>query len=80
MIKIKNNLHFEARKVASALDYMIWFLFDRAKFKKIKTAEIKKILVVLINQEKGNIGGDFVTLGTMNYFKRLYPEVKILFL
>lgn len=80
MIKIKNNLHLEARKAASFLDYVIWLLFDRAKFKKIKTGEIKKILIVLINQEKGNIGGDFVTLGAMNYFKRLHPEIKLIFL
>ena len=63
-------LHEQARKTLSYLDYLIWFLFDLSKFKKIKTQKIHKILIVLINQEKGNLGGDFVTLGVINCFKK----------
>ena len=58
-------------------DYLIWFLFDSAKFKKIKTKKIKKILVVLVNQEKGNVGGDFITLGILNRFKKQYPKIRL---
>lgn len=65
------------RKSLSLIDYLLWILFDFSKFKKIETKEIKKILVILINQEKGNVGGDFVTLGILNHFKRESPEVNL---
>lgn len=77
LFRLKTYLYEFARKLFSLVDYLIWFLFDPAKFKKIKTEKIKKILAVLINQEKGNVGGDFITLGILNYFKRKYPEVSI---
>src|SRR3989344_9667171 len=70
-------LHEQARKTLSYLDYLIWFLFDLSKFKKIKTQKIHKILIVLINQEKGNLGGDFVTLGVINCFKKQYQKIEI---
>ncbi len=70
-------LHESARRFFSIVDYLIWFLFDPSKFKRIKTEKISKILVVLINQKEGNIGGDFITLGVLNCFKKKYPEVDI---
>ena len=82
--KMKNTLtksliflHEQAKKTFSYLDYLIWLFFDPAKFKAIKTKKLCKILIVLINQEKGNIGGDFVTLGVLNCFKRQYPKIEL---
>ncbi len=66
-----------ARKLFSLIDYLLWILFDSSKFKKIKTEKINKILIVLINQEKGNIGGDFITLGVLNCFKKQYPKIEL---
>jgi len=77
IIKIKNQLHFEARKIVSALDYLTWAIFDRKKLKTIDTKKIKKILVVFLNQKKGNVGGDFVTLGVLNCFKKEHPEINL---
>ena len=70
-------LHEQAKKTFSYLDYLIWLFFDTAKFKAIKTKKIKKILIILINQEKGNVGGDFVTLGVLNYFKKQYSKIEL---
>src|SRR3989344_3856451 len=75
--KIGIFIHEFARKLFSLMDYLIWILFDLSKFKKIKTQKIRKILIVLINQEKGNIGGDFVTLGGLNCFKKQYPKIEL---
>ena len=75
--KISISLHESVKILFSLVDYLIWFLFDPAKFKIIKTQKIKRILIVLINQEKGNVGGDFVTLGILNYFKTQYPDIEI---
>jgi len=69
--------HLLLRRLSSMLDYIIWILFDPSKFKIIKNRKIKNILVVLINQELGNVGGDFVTLGVLSYFKQIYPDVKV---
>ncbi|MDP2673194.1 MAG: glycosyltransferase family 9 protein [Nanoarchaeota archaeon] len=78
--RIFTSIHELSRNFLSIVDFLSWFLFDPSKFKKIKTNEINRILVVLINQEKGNVGGDFITLGVVNYFKKIYPNVKISFL
>ena len=75
--KIRISLHESAKIFFSLVDYLIWILFDFSKFKKIETEKIKKILIVLINQKKGNIGGDFVTLGVLNCFKKQYPKIEI---
>lgn len=77
ILRTRNQIHVEARKLASALDYLAWFIFDSSKFRKIEPEKIKKILIVLINQEKGNIGGDFVTLGVLNCFKKQHPEIRL---
>ena len=77
LTKLFTSLHESAKSFFSLVDYLIWTLFDFSKFKKIKTEKIKKILAVLINQEKGNVGGDFVTIGILNYFKTQYPEIEI---
>ena len=77
LFRLKTSLYEFARKLFSLVDYLFWGLFDFSKFKKIKTERIKKILAVLINQEKGNVGGDFVTLGILNYFKKKYPKIEI---
>ena len=77
LLKIKTFCYEFAREISSLIDYVIWCIFDLTKFKKIKTNEIKKVLIVLINQEKGNIGGDFVTLGVLNCFKKQYPKIDI---
>ncbi len=77
LFRLKTYFYEQARKLFSLVDYLLWSLFDFSKFKKIKTEKIKKILAVLINQEKGNIGGDFITLGVLNYFKKIYPQVQI---
>src|SRR3989344_9115127 len=77
LLKIKTFCYEFAREISSLIDYVIWCIFDLTKFKKIKTNEIKKVLIVLINQEKGNIGGDFVTLGVLNCFKRQYPKIEL---
>ncbi|MEK6889146.1 MAG: glycosyltransferase family 9 protein [Nanoarchaeota archaeon] len=68
------------RKSFRLLEYLVWLIFDFSKFKRIETAKIKNVLAVLINQEKGNIGGDFVTLGILNDFSRNYPNVRIFIL
>jgi len=65
------------KSFGSILDYMIWFLIDPSKFKKIKTNEIDKILIILIVNKKGNVGGNFCILGVFNYFKKVYPDIKI---
>ena len=59
------------------LNYLAWALFDFSKFTKIRTNKIKKILFVLVNQDKGNVGGDFVSLGVLNDFKRQYPKIDV---
>ena len=73
-------MHELLRRLASFSDYLLWLLFDPGKFTRIKIKEINKILIVLINQGKGNVGGDFITLGVINYFKKSYPHVKVSFL
>lgn len=77
LTKLLTFIREYARKLFSLVDYLLWFLFDPAKLKKIKTGKIEKILVVLINQEKGNVGGDFITLGILNYFKKQYPKIEL---
>lgn len=77
LLRIKTSLHESARIFFSLFDYLIWFLFDFSKFKKIKTKGIKEILIVLINQKEGNLGGDFITLGVLNCFKKQYPKIEI---
>ncbi|NCO11753.1 hypothetical protein CO038_01120 [Candidatus Pacearchaeota archaeon CG_4_9_14_0_2_um_filter_39_13] len=77
IFKLKNQIHMEARKIASAFDYLLWFLFDSARIKNLETRKIKNILVVLVNQEKGNVGGDFVTLGVLNSFKKQHPQINL---
>ena len=71
------NIHEIARSLISLLDFTLWLFIDPSKFKKIKNQKIKKILVVLINQEKGNIGGDFCTLGVLNYFLKIFPNIEL---
>ena len=77
LFRLKTYLYEFARKLFSLVDYVLWILFDITKLKKIKNEKIKKILIVLINQEKGNIGGDFVTLGVLNCFKKQYPKIEL---
>ncbi len=72
--------HELSRSFSSIMEYFIWLVFDLSKFKKIKTEKIDKILLALLDVNNGNIGGDFVTLGVINYFKQIYPKVKISFL
>lgn len=78
--KTITNLHEIVRSLISLLDFTLWLLLDVSKFKKIKNNKIKKILAVLINQEKGNIGGDFCTMGVLNYFVKIFPHIKIFLL
>ncbi len=75
--KFAIEIHEFVRFFLSLVDYIVWLIFDLSKFKKIKTQEIKKVLVVLINQKRGNIGGDFVTLGVLNCFKEQYPKIEL---
>lgn len=77
LTKFQVSLHELIKVLFSLIDYLLWLLFDSSKFKRINTNEIKKILVVLINQKKGNLGGDFVTLGVLNFFKKQYPEIEL---
>ncbi|MCH7567789.1 MAG: glycosyltransferase family 9 protein [Nanoarchaeota archaeon] len=76
-LRIKTSLHELGRKVVSLIDYGIWLAFDTTKFKRIDSSSIKKILIVLINQEKGNVGGNFATLGVLNCFKKYHPKVDV---
>ncbi|GEM_PF-3142302 len=69
--------HNILRRLLSFFDYLLWSFFDSESGKKIKTEKIKKILVLLINQEKGNVGGDFITLGVLNAFKKDNPGSKL---
>jgi len=71
------SLYVISRKLSSLISYCFWFFLDPSKFKIIKTSKIKKILIVLLNTETGNIGGDFCTLGVLNYFNQVYPNVKL---
>ena len=71
-------LHKNLRKNISYLDWALWRI--SSKKENIKPSKIKKILVVLINQEKGNAGGDFATLGVLNCFKKNFPKKKIFLL
>jgi len=69
---------YELTKMAvSFLDYFAWLLFSPSKFKKIKTKEIDNLLVILITGKKGNVGGNAVTFGVLNYFKKLYSNIKV---
>ena len=71
------QLHELGRYASTYIDYLIWLLIDMNKFKVIKTEEIDKVVVVLVNEDKGNVGGDFCLLGVMNYVKHAYPKVKL---
>jgi len=75
--KTITNLHEIARSLISLLDFTLWMIIDPSKFKKIKNEKIKNILVILINQEKGNVGGDFCTLGVLNFFTRKFPHINV---
>ncbi|MBS3091245.1 glycosyltransferase family 9 protein [Candidatus Pacearchaeota archaeon] len=66
-----------ARKFSGLVDRAIWLALDPSKFKMIRNKEIDKILVVLINEQKGNVGGDFCLLGVLNYFKKVYSKVEV---
>jgi len=78
--KRHSNLHQLLKKFSGFLDYGLWLLFDPSKFKRIKTKEINKILILLIHKGPGNVGGNFAILGVTSYFKEIYPNVKIVFL
>jgi hypothetical protein len=51
-----------ARWFSSLSDYILWMVFDLSKFRKIERESSKKVLVVLINQNAGNVGGNFCSL------------------
>ncbi|NCN98890.1 hypothetical protein COU62_03965 [Candidatus Pacearchaeota archaeon CG10_big_fil_rev_8_21_14_0_10_35_219] len=78
--KKSTELHEFIRKASVFIDYFLWLLLDPSKYTIIKTNKIKKILVVLVNPEMGNVGGDFCALGVVNYFKKVYPSVNVSFL
>jgi len=80
-LRKKHSLFHEfLRRVTSIIDYVLWLLFDPSKYTIIKNRDVDKILIVLIYQTTGNIGGNFCALGVANYFKALYPKVKLSFL
>ena len=70
-------LHELIRKLSVIIDYSLWLIIDPSKYKIIKTKEIDKILVVLINDGVGNVGGDFCILGVINYLKEKYPKIGV---
>jgi ADP-heptose:LPS heptosyltransferase len=65
------------RRATSRIDYFLWLLLDPTKFKKIKKDRIKKILSVLIGDKTMNLGGNFCTLGVLNYFREKNPEIEV---
>lgn len=74
------KLHEIVRIFSNWTDWLAWTILDFSKFKNIKTKNIKKILIVLVNGMEGNIGGNFCTLGVVNYFKKLHPEIELFLL
>jgi len=68
--------HLYLRQFLSSFEYFISKLSE----KKSTSSKIYKILVILINQEKGNAGGDFVILGVINNFKKDFPDREVLLL
>jgi len=75
--KRNTELHELVRRISVYIDYFLWLLLDPAKFKIVKTQEINSILGVLINPEKGNVGGDFCFLGVLEYFKKKNPGIRV---
>tara|TARA_Y100000310_G_scaffold323579_1_gene384183 strand:- start:5681 stop:6859 length:1179 start_codon:yes stop_codon:yes gene_type:complete len=75
--RLKTLLTQASRKGLLIVNLLMWLLLDGAKFTIIRRNKIKKLLFVLINQERGNVGGDFVSLGVLNDFKRQYPKVQV---
>ena len=70
-------VHEFARRSSTFIDYGLWLLVDPSKYHSVKQKEIDSILVVLVNEESGNVGGDFCILGVMNHFKKVYPEIRL---
>ena len=74
------QVHELIRILSPYLDYIIWLLVDPYKFKIIKKDQIKKILIILINESKANVGGDFCTIGVLNTIKEAYPQLDLIVL
>jgi ADP-heptose:LPS heptosyltransferase len=70
-------LHELARSFSPYIDYLLWLLLDPDKFKIVKRKEIKRILFVLVNEEQGNVGGDFCLLGALNRLVVERPEIHL---
>lgn len=56
--------------------YFLWLLFDFSKFKKIKTENIKNLLVIY----SAHLGDMANACGIINKLKEKYPDVKVYFL
>jgi len=65
------------RRMSGLIDYFLWLVFDPSKFIIVKNKNIKKILIALVNEEAGNIGGDFCLLGVINCFKKTCPNIGV---
>ena len=78
--RIFSRLTESGRKFSVAVDYLKWLIFDPSKYKIIKTDNIDSLLFLLMNKEKGNVGGNFCVLGVLNHFKKEFPHVRVVIL
>ncbi len=79
LIRIGTQLHEVGRHIASFADYLSWLVLDLSKFER-KKGEISSLLIVIVNDEMGNVGGDVCTLGVISFFEKVYPNIKVSYL